>query len=136
MAGYKLVWKDTPNPFTKGRMTSQKYVDLIYSLGVALDSSGKVTTTIWDGPAFNAGIVNGTQILAIDGEAYSKDLMTDAIAAAGKKGGKPIELLVKRGERFDTIAIDYKGGLRYPWLEPAATGQQAFDRLLAARTGG
>ncbi|WP_232842937.1 M61 family metallopeptidase [Allopontixanthobacter confluentis] len=144
MAGYALVWKDTPNPYNKGRMAGQKYLDLFYSLGVNIDNSGKITSTRWDGPAFNAGIVNGSQIIAVNGESYSKDGMKDAITAAGKAGGtaggasnaaaSPIELLVKRGDRYDTITIGYTGGLRYPWLEPAGKGNQPFDRLLAART--
>lgn len=133
-AGYKLVWKDTPNPYDKGRYDHGKSVNLMYSLGLALDNSGKVTSTLWDGPAFAAGVVNGAQVVAVNGEAYSKDVLTQAIAAA--KGGKePIRLLVKRGERYDTVPIAYHGGLRWPWLEPVAAGEQGLDRLLAARAG-
>ncbi|HEU4820735.1 MAG TPA: peptidase M61 [Qipengyuania sp.] len=131
-AGYKLVWKDTPNPYDKGRYDHGKTTNLMYSLGVALDNTGKVTSTLWDGPAFDAGIVNGAQVVAVNGEAYSKDVLTQAITAA--KGGKvPIQLLVKRGERYDTVPVAYNGGLRWPWLEPVAAGEQGFDRLLAAR---
>lgn len=136
-AGYRLVWKDTPNPYDKGRYDNAKSTNLIYSLGMALDNTGKVTSTLWDGPAFNAGIVNGAQVVAVNGEAYSKDVLTQAITAA--KGGPndkraPIQLLVKRGERFDTIPIAYHGGLRWPWLEPVAAGEQGMDRLLAPRS--
>ncbi|WP_133366007.1 M61 family metallopeptidase [Qipengyuania sediminis] len=132
-AGYRLVWKDTMNPFDKGRFDHGKVVNLTYSLGLVLDSSGKVTSTLYDGPAFDAGIVNGAQIVAVNGEAYAKDVLTSAITAA-KGGREPIRLLVKRGDRFDTIAVPYHGGLRWPWLEPVAAGEQGFDRLLRART--
>lgn len=118
-AGYKLVWKDTPNPYDKGRYDFGKTLNLFYSLGVSLDSTGKVTSTLWDGPAFDAGIVNGAQIVAVNGDAYSKETIMDAITAA-KGGTQPIQLLVKRGERFDTVAVDYRGGLRWPWIEPVA----------------
>ena len=131
-AGYRLVWKDTPNPYDKGRYDHGKSVNLTYSLGVALDKDGKVTSTLWDGPAFDAGLVNGAQVVAVNGEAYSKDALSQAIAAA--KGGRtPMQLLVKRGERYDTVAVPYYGGLRWPWLEPIGTGEKGFDRLLAAR---
>ena len=131
-AGYKLVWKDRPNSYDKGRYDNAKSTNLTYSLGFALDKDGKVTSTLYDGPAFDAGIVNGAQIMAVNGEAYSKDALTQAIT--GAKGGKtPIQLLVKRGERFDTVAVPYYGGLRWPWLEPVAAGEQGFDRLLAPR---
>ena len=136
MAGYKLVWKDKPTSYTKGRMTNGKYLDLFYSLGINVGKEGKVTSTRWDGPAFNAGIVNGAQIVAINGEAYSDDEMKDAITAATKDGSAPISLLVKRGDRYDTVEIHYHDGLRYPWMEPAGKGEQGFDRLLAPRTKG
>lgn len=131
-AGYRLVWKDTPNPFDKGRFDDAKATNLTYSLGMVLDAGGKVTGTLYDGPAFDAGIVTGAQVVAVNGEAYSKDALTAAITTA-KGGREPIRLLVKRGDRFDTIAVPYFGGLRWPWLEPVAGGEQGLDRLLAAR---
>ncbi|WP_341713695.1 peptidase M61 [Erythrobacter sp.] len=134
MAGYQLVWKEEPNPYHKGRMGGANYLDLFYSLGMNLDKDGKVVSTLWDGPAFNAGIINGTQVVAVGGIAYSQDTIRDAITAA-KAEQRPIELLVKRGERYDTIAIDYHGGLRYPWLEAKGSEVQGLDRLLAPISG-
>jgi len=132
-AGYKLVWKDEPNPYEAGRLKSRKNVNLTYSLGIGLNSSGRVTSTMWDGPAFNAGIVDGAEIVAVNGKAFSSDAITDAVSAA-KTSEDPIELLVKRGDRYLTVPIDYHGGLRYPWLVPAGEGEQPLDKLLAPRT--
>jgi predicted metalloprotease with PDZ domain len=132
MAGYKLVWKEDPNPYTKGRMSGGKYLDLTYSLGINLDKDGTVVSTLWDGPAFNAGIVNGAKVVAVNGTAYSSDTIGEAITAA-KGATTPIALLVKRGDRFDTVTIDYHGGLRYPWLERSGTVEQGLDRLLAPK---
>ncbi len=133
MAGYKLVWKDTPNPYDDGRMKGSHYLDLTYSLGVNLNKEGAVTSTLWDGPAFNAGIVNGAKILAVNGEAYDADTIKQAITAA--KGSKdPITLLVQRGDHFLTVPVAVASGLRYPWLEPVSKGEQGLDRLLAPRT--
>ncbi|MEL7690340.1 peptidase M61 [Citromicrobium bathyomarinum] len=134
MAGYKLVWKDEANSYDKGRMGNYKYLNLFYSLGVNLGSDGKVSGTLWDGPAFNAGIVNGNTIVAVNGIEYSSDAIKDAITAA-KDGKEPIELLVKRGDTYRTVAIDYHGGLRYPWLEPVGEGEQPLDRFLEPRAG-
>jgi predicted metalloprotease with PDZ domain len=134
-AGYRLVWKDEPNPYNKGASEKSGSIALAYSLGVDLDKDGKVTSAMWDGPAFDAGIVTGAQVVAVNGEAFSKNVILDAIKSA--KGGKePIELLVKRGDRYLTVPIAYHGGLRYPWIEPAGEGEQPLDRLLAPRTGG
>ena len=132
MAGYELVWKETPNPYAKGRMDNAKTLDLFYSLGMNVSPDGTVASTLYDGPAFDVGIVNGAQIVAVNGQAYSSDTIKDAITAA-KGGSDAIQLLVKRGDRYDTIAIPYHGGLRYPWIEPTGKGTQGLDRLLAAR---
>lgn len=133
MAGYRLVWKDEPNSYDAGRMKADEYLNLFYSLGINVNNGGEVVSTLWDGPAFDAGIVNDAKIVAVDGVQYSKDVIERAITAA-KTTSEPIELLVKRGEHYDTIAIDYHGGLRYPWIEPVAKGTQGLDRLLAPRT--
>jgi predicted metalloprotease with PDZ domain len=134
MAGYRLVWRDTPNPYDKGVMTNGKGLDLNYSLGLALDKDGAVTSTRWDGPAFNAGVVNGAKIIAVNGEEYSADVLKEAVTAAS--GSKvPIALLVKRGNNYDTVSIDYHRGLRWPWLEPVSAGEQGLDRLLAPKAG-
>src|SRR3546814_3361298 len=87
--------------------------------------------TLWDGPAFRAGIVNGATIVAVNGEAYTPDLIKEAITAA-KAGTAPIELLVRRGDSFTALTLDYPGGLRYPWLEPVGSGSAGLDRLLEA----
>ncbi|MBA4164585.1 MAG: peptidase M61 [Erythrobacter sp.] len=131
MAGYRLVWKEEPNSYNAGRMKGGKFLDLFYSLGINLDPQGKVISTLWDGPAFRAGIVNGATIVAVGGEAYTQDLIKEAITAA-KGEGAPIELLVRRGDSFTVIALDYRGGLRYPWLEPVGSGSAGLDRLLEA----
>jgi len=131
-AGYRLVWKEEPNPNRAGQMRTGEFLDLLYSLGVNLDSGGEVTQTMWGSPAFEAGLVDGAQIVAVNSGAYSADRIKQAITAA-KASGEPIALTVKRGERFLDMAISYDGGLRYPWLEPAAEGEQGLDRLLAPK---
>jgi len=131
-AGYRLVWKEEPNAYRAGQMKTSEFLDLLYSLGVNLDDSGEVTQTLWDSPAFDAGLVDGAQIVAVAGQEYSADRIKEAITAA-KTSGDPIALIVKRGERFMDVQIDYDGGLRYPWLEAVAGGEQGLDRLLAPR---
>lgn len=130
LGGYRLVWKDEPNPYDAARMAAAKSLWLTHSLGLNLDKEGRVQVTQWDSPAFNAGIVTGAKIVAVNGIAYSPDTLKSAITAA--KAGAALQLLVQRGERFDTVAIDYRGGLRWPWLERAAPGNapNGIDQLL------
>ncbi|GGD71520.1 M61 family metallopeptidase [Croceicoccus mobilis] len=131
LGGYKLVYKDEPNPFRKGIEEQYKYLYLRYSLGMSVTSEGKVTGVVWDGIAFNNDIVSGQTIEAVNGKEYSADVMKEAITAA--KDGAPIELLIKRDDDYRTVSIDYTGGLRYPWLEKTAKGEGYLDKLLAPK---
>jgi hypothetical protein len=138
--GYKLEFKDEPNPYDKARMADGKYLSLFNSLGVTLDKDGKVTASRWDGPAFKAGLVSGMQVMAVNGDAYDADKLKAAItnAKTGNPGaGRPIELLVKRDDRFVTLPITYADGLRWPWLVRAAPGTAptGLDKLLAPHAG-
>lgn len=131
-AGYRLVWKEEANIHDKEVMKAASNLNLTHSLGLMLDKDGKVTSVLWNSPAFKADIVNGAKIIAVDGVAYAKDRLTDAITAA-KDGKTPVRLLVERNKRYSQIDIAYSGGLRYPHLEPVAKGETAMDRLLAPR---
>ena len=118
-AGWKLVYRDTPTAFLKADEERAKSTDLTYSLGVVIDKDGKLGRLLWDGPAFKAGLSGNTTLLAVNGTAYTPKLLKAAITAArdGKNGSAPINLLVKKGKQFQTVALDYHGGLKYPQLE-------------------
>jgi predicted metalloprotease with PDZ domain len=114
--GWKLVYTETPTDYFKSAEGRRKSVDLTYSIGLTLSHDGNLTAVQWDSPAFKAGLAVGGKLLAVDGIAYDADRLKDAITAA-KKGSAPINLLVKSGDHYRTVAIDYHGGLRYPRLE-------------------
>jgi predicted metalloprotease with PDZ domain len=136
-AGYRLVWKEQPNPYDKARMDKAKGLSLYHSLGIVLDREGTVTSTRWDGPAFNAGLVTGAKIIAVNAIAYDAERLKKAITEA-KASSRPIEFIVRRGDRIVPVQVGYHGGLRWPWLERAAAGargQAGLDLLLAPRRG-
>ena len=130
--GYRLVWKEEPNVFDKERMKEGSNFDLTHSLGLVIDKEAKVTSVLWDSPAFKAGVVNGAKLIAVNGVGYSKDVLTDAIKVA-KTGSLPTRLIVQRGDRFDTLDIPYVGGMRYPHLERVGGASAPIDQLLVAR---
>ena len=130
MNGYKLVYTDQPTPtFKQGEKNS---TNVSYSLGMIVSNSGEVTSSIWDSPAFKAGIDVGTQIQAVNGEAYSGDRLKAAIIAA-KDSAHPVKLVIKNQDRFRDVTLAYTGGPRYPRLEKVGTGETGLDRLLKAR---
>ncbi|HEU0066949.1 MAG TPA: peptidase M61 [Sphingomonas sp.] len=131
MNGYKLAYTAEATPFFS-QSEKVRGTDVTYSVGLALDKDGVVTASIWESPAFKAGVDVGSTIVSIGGQAYSRDRMLAAIVAA-KGNREPIKLLVKNGDRFRDVAIDYHDGPRYPRFEKVGAGETGLDRLLAPR---
>jgi predicted metalloprotease with PDZ domain len=130
--GYKLVYTDTPSEWTRTSEQRRHAVDLTYAIGVTISNNGTLTAVQWDGPAFKAGLTGGWRILAVNGEAYSGDVIKRAVTAA-KGTSTPIDLTVQWGSRVQTVHIDYHDGLRYPHLERVEGTPARLDRILAAR---
>jgi predicted metalloprotease with PDZ domain len=131
--GYKLVYTDTPSEFLKAADSFRKRVNLRFSIGVVLDDKdGTVLQVAWDSAAFKAKLTESAQILAVNGSAYSGDGLKQAIRSA-KETKSPIELIVKTGDRFQVISLDYHDGLRYPHLERDPSVPALLDDIQAAR---
>ncbi|MES2120141.1 MAG: peptidase M61 [Pseudomonadota bacterium] len=130
--GYKLVFTAEPTKWWKNGEKDSKSSNFTYSGGFSVGNDGKVGTVIWDSAAFNAGIVTGDQILAINGRGYDMDSMKNAIKAAAGQGPAP-QLLIKAGDVYRTVSLDWHGGLRYPRLQKVGTGPGTLDALLAPR---
>jgi predicted metalloprotease with PDZ domain len=131
--GYKLVYTDTPGELEKASDLERKRVSLRYSIGIVIDDKdGTVLQVAWDSAAFKAKLTESAQILAVNGAAYGAEVLKDAIRSA-KGTALPIELIVKTGDRYRVVAIDYHDGLRYPHLERDAAVPARLDEILAAK---
>ncbi|MDE2299871.1 MAG: M61 family metallopeptidase, partial [Burkholderiales bacterium] len=132
LAGWKLAWSEEPSDYDKGAAAQRKVDDFSYSLGFDVGKGEKLRNVRWGSPAFDAGLSNAVQLIAVDGLAYKADRLKRAITAA-KTGTAPIRLLVKDGEVYKTVAITYRGGLRYPTLARIEGTEDRLARLLAPR---
>src|SRR4029077_9761045 len=130
--GYRLVYTETPSDYFKGSETRRKVTDLSYSLGMVVAAEGRLNDVLWEGPAYKKGLTVGTQIIAVNGTAFDADRLKRAIKDA-KQNGSAIELLVKNGDRFRTVALDYHEGLRSPHLERDESAPARLDQILTAR---
>jgi hypothetical protein len=76
------------------------------------------TFTYYSAPVYPdaPGLTPGGHIVAINGRAYSKERLRDVIKASGS-ATVPIAIIVRNGEFFTTVSVDYRGGERYPHLE-------------------
>ncbi|MEO6186892.1 MAG: hypothetical protein ABIP38_00310, partial [Steroidobacteraceae bacterium] len=119
-AGFGLVYNDQPNKAIADSERTSRNTDLGYSLGIVISRDNVLTEVVWEGPAFKAGLTTNTTLIAVNGRAYSSDLLKGAIIAAAAGSEAPIELLVRNQDRFRTVRIDYRDGLRFPHLAPIA----------------
>ena len=131
-SGYRLDYTDTPTATAKAVFKARKVADFSYSLGFEVGKEAKLDRVRWGSPAFRAGLVNGAQLIAVDGHAYTDDVMSDAVTAA-KGTTAPIILTVKHGDEVRTLSLSYHDGLRYPRFIKVGSGQGALDRLLVPR---
>ncbi len=127
--GYRLVYTDNPDAWFRASEKERKSTDLTYSGGLVLGKEGEITEVAWDSPAFNAGPTVGARLVAVNG----RSLDTDQLKAAIKARKSPLSLLVKTGDIYRTVELNYDGGLRYPRLEKNGSGQSSLDLLLAPK---
>jgi predicted metalloprotease with PDZ domain len=130
--GYRLVYSETPNKVWRDGEQRSRGANLLYSIGLSVDMAGKITLVQWDGPAFKAGLTTASTISGVNGESFSAERLRAAVAAA-RGNGPLVELLIKTGDVFKTIRIDYRGGLRYPNLERIPNRPAYIDEILKAR---
>lgn len=129
-AGWKLAFSDKQSEYAKASEAARKSTGFAYSLGFDLDKDGKLTQVQWGGPAFKAGLAPSVQLVAVNGFAYKPELLREAITQA--KNGSGVELLVKANDRYRSIKIDYRDGLRYPKLERIEGTPDRLTEILSA----
>jgi predicted metalloprotease with PDZ domain len=130
--GYRLVYTEAETDFLREAASVRRVTDLSFSIGLVLNRDGGVSQVIWDGPAFKAGLTEGSQVVAVNGRVYDSDELKDAIRQA-KGAAAPIELLVKNKDEYRTVRVDYHDGLRYPRLERIADTPARLDDILGPR---
>jgi predicted metalloprotease with PDZ domain len=130
-AGWKLVYDETPNLAIADAEGDGEYDDFRYSLGLQVArEEGKINDVLWESPAYRAGLAKDMRLVAVSGMAYNAERLKRAIQAARKDTGR-IELLVRQGEAYRTLQLDYRNGLRYPHLQRIAGVPDRLTQLLS-----
>jgi predicted metalloprotease with PDZ domain len=130
--GWRLVYNDQPNLFIHTGEKLRKSVDASYSLGFVIKEDGEFSDVIHGSPAYAAGIGPGMKLVAINGRAWSKDVLQDALRAS-KESKQPIDVLVENAKVFKTYSIAYHDGIRSPHLE-RSEASDVLGEILAPLT--
>jgi predicted metalloprotease with PDZ domain len=132
--GYRLVYNDDQPEWLKKTETFRG-ANFATSLGFSMkpdgpDSHGGIDQVWWDSVAFKAGIVPDMQLEAVNGQKYTAAGLRETILSA-EKTNEPIKLLLKNGDQFVTVSLDYHGGMRYPHLQKIEGTPDRLDEIIA-----
>jgi predicted metalloprotease with PDZ domain len=138
-SGWRLVYDERPNEILKAQEKARHRVDLSYSLGLSLagekgEDRGRIADVIAASPAAAAGVAPDMTLVAVNGRAFTPEVLRRAVADA-KGGSAPIELLVENSGYYHTLAVDYHGGERYPHLERVAGTPDYLGEIIAPHAG-
>ncbi len=131
-AGWRLVYNSTPNnkPFYADIPGVPSYFATA-SIGLELRKDGTISDVLLGTPAYDAGLGPNMTVVAVDGNAYSPELLDRSIAHP--RNGK-ISLIVRNFATVETREIQYAGGLRYPHLERIPGTHDYLTEILAPRS--
>jgi predicted metalloprotease with PDZ domain len=132
--GYKLVYNDNPPAWEQhggaaATDVSRFGISFATSIGLSTMPDGTISSVVWDSPAFKAGLTQGMQIVAIDGDVFKPEKLKETILKA-EKGTEPITLIAKANDTVKTISLDYHQGLRIPHLERVEGTPDRLDDIL------
>ncbi len=127
--GYKLVYGESSNVYSKAREAITDSASFWYSLGLGVGKSGNVYDVLKDGPSDKAGLAPGMKIVAVNGRAFTPDLLKAALKD-GKGSGPAVSLITENTGYFRVIAVDYHGGEQYPFLERVEGTPDRLDEIV------
>jgi predicted metalloprotease with PDZ domain len=131
-SGWKLVYDAVRSDYWKAGEDERKLADLSYSLGLKVKEDGTIEDVVFDGPARKAGIAPATRLVAVNNRQYNETVLREAVQKAASDA-KPVELLIKTGEYYETHRIDYHGGERYPHLVRDAAAADVLSQIIAPK---
>jgi predicted metalloprotease with PDZ domain len=131
--GWRLTYDNVRSRHVEDLEDGRERVEMGYSLGLRLGTSGLIADVLPGTPAFEARLGPGMTVVAVDGKAFSPDVLRDAVSAA-KTRKTPISLLVNNEGALQTFALDYHGGEQYPHLMRDSAKPDLLDQTIAPLT--
>ena len=132
--GWSIGWRDSATAYFAANERANEQIDLVHTIGLVLNAKTETLDDVLDGsPAARAGLTPGMTLLAVDGRKWNRDVLLDALRAAGTQR-RPVELLAQNGEFIRTFRVEVPLGLRYPRLERVKATADLLGRTLAPRT--
>jgi predicted metalloprotease with PDZ domain len=131
--GWKLVYTAERSAWWRADEEYRKRVDLTYSLGLKVkEDDGAILDVAYDGPARKAGVTPSVKLVAVNGREFTPTVLREAVKASAQR---PVELLIKNGEFYETHRLEYSGGERYPHLVRDESALDLLTQVIAPKAG-
>ena len=132
--GWKLAYQTTPSGFLKDLEQVRRATEMGYSIGLRLNEDGSIVDVIEGMAAAGAGIGPGMKILAVNGKAYSADVLRDVVRATTDPRQRRIELLIDNEGHVAPYQVTYGEGEKYPVLERDGSKPDTLAKIIAPLT--
>ncbi|HUJ94632.1 MAG TPA: PDZ domain-containing protein [Terriglobales bacterium] len=129
-SGWRLAYSGSQTPLSAALESKMARLDMRYSMGALLETSGLVADVIPGTPADRAGLTPGAKIVAVNSHVFSGQELRNALRAA-EDSSEPIELRVMDGADVVELRMDYHAGERYPHLEREDSSPDVLSSILA-----
>jgi predicted metalloprotease with PDZ domain len=133
-SGWKLAYQATPNGYLRDLEQVRQETELAYSIGLRLSSDGRIGDVIEGSPASKAGIGPGMKVVAVNGKAYTAEILRDAIKGTTDPKQRRIDLLVDNEGHIENHPLTYAEGEKYPLLERDASKADMLSKIIAPLT--
>ena len=115
-AGWRLAYTAKPNAFIMAGNADSHDIEGWYGYGAELSAEGVVRDVRQGSAAWRAGLAPRMHVLAVNNQAFTPEVLEYAIKRAVDSTA-PISLITSQTGWFQTLSLDYHGGIRYPHLE-------------------
>jgi predicted metalloprotease with PDZ domain len=132
--GWKLAYQAWPNGVLKDLEQARRGIEMGYSIGLRLNEDGSIADVIEGMAAAKAGIGPGMKILAVNGKAYSIEVLRDIVRASTDPRQQRIDLLIDNEGHVATYRLTYGEGEKYPVLERDQSKPDTLSRIIAPST--
>ncbi len=114
--GWRIAYTEKPNEFITAEQADQHGIVGWYAYGADMSGEGVVRDVRENSAAWRAGLAPGMRVLAVEGQQFSAGVLEYAVKRA-QHSAAPISLIVTQTGWYQTLSLDYHGGILYPHLE-------------------
>jgi predicted metalloprotease with PDZ domain len=133
-AGWKLVYTSAPNAFIQAADTLRHVNNQWYTYGLMIGRHAVLSDVREGSPAWSAGMSPGMKIEAVDGQSYTRKVLTYCLLQA-EHDHRPTRFTVSKDGWFRRIHVSYFNGPRYPHLARIPGTADMLAKIMAPVVG-